>query len=358
MRYQYALFALIAIIASAAGAQEPAQPPLAGAVTIDSANSGWTWAGMTPYDDPECLNGAGRAGGPGTTASYTFDGTGVDLYVIRGESIAVDGRLHKVGRIAVKLDNQFDSEIAISYATTQHRYLAFSAQDLPPGQHTIHISPVAGWAVIDYLTITPSKPGAATAVVGKDSGPSRPQDASVSSELGPTSNVTLVPYAYRTLHGKDNAQPVATSIDRLDEFGKTNEWVKYLQFQGRSAGVPYFGTRSYQLPADIDVSAVKRIDVQVNYLGPLAERQSWTWYLFDWTTQTWTPIGSNAGTVGWDHWSTLSFTVNQSAGQLVQPGGALLLATASNNAADDADIDYEAVTVTFAKSGLGRKSDN
>jgi len=327
----------------AAGTTVVQKPPVDAPIIVDSGNAGWTWNGMSVYDDPQCQNGTGRAGGPGSTADYAFDGTGVSVYVLRTDNVIVDGKAHKVGRIAVKLDNTFNSEIAISHQETEYGYIAFSAQDLTPGHHTLHIAPVAGWAVIDHLTVTPGKidplhPGQSA------------QQPDAPANLGPTSTIDLVPYAYHTLRGKDNAQPVATTIDQLDEDGNTNNWFKYLQFQARTAGAPYFGTRAYHAPIDIVPSGVTRLDIKVNYLGPLPVLQIWTWYLFDWSTQTWTPVGSSAGSAGWNHWSTLSFTVDQAASRFVQAGtGEIALATGSNNAADDADIDYEKVTVSYSK---------
>jgi len=338
----YSIFVLMCSLPAAGTTMVP-KPPVDAPVIVDCANAGWTWTGMSPYNDTQCLNGAGRAGGPGSTADYAFDGSGVSICVLRAESIVVDGKAHKVGRIAVKLDSTFNSEIAISYPEAQYGYVAFSAQDLTPGHHTLHIAPVAGWAVIDHLTITPARIDPA-----HPGQPNRQPDTP--SDLGPVSTIDLVPYAYRTLNGKDNAQPVAATIDHLDEDGNTNDWFKYLQFQARTAGAPYFGTRAYHAPVTVDPAAVAKLDIKVNYLGPLSDLQKWTWYLYDWSTQTWTPIGSNAGAPGWSHWSTLSFTVDQGAGRFVQAGtGEIAMATASNNAADDADIDYEKVTVTYHK---------
>jgi len=335
------LLGLSATLTTPSIALNTAPPTKDGPVTISSANSGWTWTGWSTFDDPECMDGAGRAGSPGSTASFTFDGSGVSLNVLRGASISVDGHPHKIGRIAVKLDDTFNSEISINYPDTQHGYVAFSAQDLRPGRHTIRIMPVAGWAVVDYLTITPSKAGSASTDLSS---------ATSHDDPGPLSELSILPQAYKTFQGKDNQQPVATSIDTLDESGKMNDWVKYLQFQGRTAGTPYFGTRIYHVPVDVAPASVHRLNVAVNYLGPLPSLQTWTWFLYDWTTQTWTAIGTNAGSVGWEHWSTLSFTVDHQASHYVQAGtGEIDLATGSNNAADDADIDYERITIGRSK---------
>jgi len=160
---------------------------------------------------------------------------------------------------------------------------------------------------------------------------------------------TLVPTAYKTTYGKDNGQPVGTSIDVLDESGTTNNWSKYLQFQARSAQGTYAGSRDYYMTGDLASESMTNLTVKVNYLGPLSTLQVWTWYIHNWTKNSWDPIGTNTGTLGWTGWSILKFSPTGPPANYVRSGDGLIqLGTASNNAADDADIDYEAVIVTYS----------
>jgi len=163
---------------------------------------------------------------------------------------------------------------------------------------------------------------------------------------------TLVPMAYKTVFGKDNAQPVSSSIDVLDESAKMNVWTKYLQLQARTANCAYTGTRDFYMTGDLASERISDITVKVNFLGPLPTLQVWTWYIHNWTTNAWDQIGTNPASRGWDAWTTLKFTTTGSPSSYVRSGDGLIqLGTTSNNAADDADIDYEAVVVDYSAKG-------
>jgi hypothetical protein len=163
---------------------------------------------------------------------------------------------------------------------------------------------------------------------------------------------TLVPMAYKTVFGKDNAQPVSSSIDVLDESDKMNVWAKYLQFQARSASCAYTGTRDFYMTGDLTSERVTDITVKVNFRGPLPTLQVWTWYIHNWTTNAWDQVGTNPSSPGWDAWTTLKFTATGSPLAYIRSGDGLIqLGTTSNNAADDADIDYEAVVVDYFTKG-------
>ncbi len=159
---------------------------------------------------------------------------------------------------------------------------------------------------------------------------------------------TLVPVSYSTTSGSSNAQPVGSSIDVLDESGTTNTWSKYVQFQSRTSGIAYAGTRNYNLPTSIAPGSITNIQVKVNYLGPLTSVQTLTWSIYNWSTNSWVSIGTNAGVQGWAGWTIFSLQPTGTIANYVRASDGLIqLRTVSNNTADDANIDYEAVLVTY-----------
>lgn len=167
-----------------------------------------------------------------------------------------------------------------------------------------------------------------------------------------TRTATLVPLSYKTIYGKDNGQPAASSIDLPDETGTMNVWAKYLQFQARTAHTAYAGSRDYYMVGDVASEHLTDITVKVNYLGPLYSLQVWTWYIHNWTTGAWDSIGTNATSPGWTGWTIFTFTpTSQPADYVRTSDGLIQVATSSSNAADDADIDYEAVVVGYSTNG-------
>jgi len=163
---------------------------------------------------------------------------------------------------------------------------------------------------------------------------------------------TLAPLAYKTVIGKDNGQPAASSIDILDESGTVNVWAKYLQFQARSAHSTYAGSRDYYMTGDVASEHLIDLTVKVNYLGPLYSLQVWTWYIHNWTTNSWDAIGTNQASPGWGSWTILTFTPTGHPADYVRTSDGLIqIGTSSNNSADDADIDYESVIVNYSAKG-------
>ena len=157
------------------------------------------------------------------------------------------------------------------------------------------------------------------------------------------STITIVPSSYVTTLGTTGGQPVASSIDILDESGTANTWNKYVEFDGL-----YTGYQVFALPATIAASSVTNMQVEVNYQGPAAANQTWTWSIYNWTTAAYVGVGTNAGAPDWGAWKILTFTVPGTLSNYVNPtNGQIRIQLSSNNSSDSADIDYEAVIVTF-----------
>src|SRR5258708_2575572 len=159
---------------------------------------------------------------------------------------------------------------------------------------------------------------------------------------------TLVETSYVTTAGNASSQPVATSINLLDESGTSSTWSKYVEFNTNLNAV-YAGYQLFTLPTSIAPSSVTGIQVQVNYRGPSTATQTWTWQLFNWTTNSYVTIGTNASAPSWGAWMILNFNATGTLANYVRNSdGQIKVQLLSNNASDAADIDYEAVLVTYS----------
>ena len=161
---------------------------------------------------------------------------------------------------------------------------------------------------------------------------------------------TLVPTSYTTTAGSDGGQAVATSIAIQDLTGSQDSWSKYVEF-GPNGSQKYDGYQSFTLPTSITPASITSIQVKVNYRGPDSATQIWTWRIYDWTTNSYTTVGTNATAPSWGNWTVLNFNVNGSLANYVRNSdGKIRIGLSANNTADSADIDYEAVIVN---SGTG-----
>lgn len=160
----------------------------------------------------------------------------------------------------------------------------------------------------------------------------------------------LVPQSYTTTAGSAGGQPVS-AIGLLDSSGTGNSWNKYVEF-GVSRSVPYAGYQSFQLPAAIAPSRITGLQVKVNYQGPNAATQAWTWRLYNWSTGSYVTVGSNAAAPSWGAWTMLQFNASGLLASYVNPATReIRVQLTANNVADAADIDYEALVVTSNDTG-------
>ncbi|MGA8309619.1 MAG: hypothetical protein WB755_06290, partial [Terriglobales bacterium] len=201
-----------------------------------------------------------------------------------------------------------------------------------------------GSGVATSATFTANATAGSYTVTASVAGVSTPANfaATNTAATGQTTVTTLVPLSYVTTAGTTSGQPVASSIDLLDESGTSNIWNKYVEFQGKYAGYQVFN-----LPVGIAPSAVKSIQIQFNYQGPATASQTWTWQIYDWVSAAYVTVGTNTGAPDWGAWKLFTFTVPGTLSNYVRSSdGQVRIQLLSNNAADAADIDYEAVIVS------------
>ena len=160
-------------------------------------------------------------------------------------------------------------------------------------------------------------------------------------------SVTLHPVAYVTLLGADGGQPVSVLSVR-DQSGTQNNWNKYVEFDTSSSASPsYMGYRTYSLSTSVAPASLQSLQLQANYMGQSTTYQRWTWHIYDWTTGTWVAIGDNTAANEW-RWTLLTFNIGGTLAHYVNPQGQARIDVEANNAYDNADLDYEALVVTYA----------
>ena len=157
---------------------------------------------------------------------------------------------------------------------------------------------------------------------------------------------TLIPTSYTTTQGSTGGQSVST-LGIMDESGLANDWNNYIEFYGQSVSTSYTGYTSYTLPTSITPTSVTSIQVQADYRGPSTPNQVWTWKIYDWVHGAYVTIGDNTFAPSWGSWKVLNFNVwGNLANYIRTSDGAIRVQLLSNNSADNANIDYEAVVVT------------
>lgn len=96
------------------------------------------------------------------------------------------------------------------------------------------------------------------------------------------------------------------------------------------------------------------MQLQTNFLGPLESTQTWTWQIFDWPHNAFVNIGDNYIAPQHGPWTILSFNLsgNNLANYVRPSDGQIRIGFMSNNAADDAYLYYEALTITTAPTSI------
>ena len=164
---------------------------------------------------------------------------------------------------------------------------------------------------------------------------------------------TLSPDSLTTTSGSIGSGQNVAHLGTKDQSGSQDDWNKYVEFIGA-----YNGYRTYSLPSAVDADDVTGIEVSVNYRGPATAQQTWTWSLYNWSSSSWTSVGSNASAPSWGSWKQLNFASPSNASSFVNSSGDIRVRLAANNSADAANVDYESLTVTSADGSGGNGSGN
>ncbi len=154
---------------------------------------------------------------------------------------------------------------------------------------------------------------------------------------------TLTPTSLVSTKGSIAAGQSVSNLAVKDQSGTADTFSKYVEFDTTSTG--YAGYRQYSVPSSTAPSSVTGISVAANYKGPTNAEQKWTWALYNWSTSSWTSVGTNVGTSSWV-WKSLAFASPASASSYVSSAGAVRVQLSSTTGVDNALLDYEAITVS------------
>ena len=142
----------IAVTAYSCSAQTPGATPQAPA-TISDKDPGWIWDQMTSCVCPEPSPASAHAGGPGSSATYIFTGSGIEVFSISERELTVGSAAHRTGKVRITIDGQSKGEFA-EYTPGQTAGAAlFSIHGLPEKNHSLLIEAVDGWASVSSITV-------------------------------------------------------------------------------------------------------------------------------------------------------------------------------------------------------------
>ena len=136
----------------------PTQAAPAAPTTIDDSNTGWTWSGMSEFDDPGLKGGTGHAGMSGSYGVYTFTGTHVQVYAMGGPTVLLGGKRHRLGKLKVSIDSVEVGTFDLDRPEPTFDLMVCDAPGLKDGNHVLEVDPVSGWATIDYIKVIPDAP--------------------------------------------------------------------------------------------------------------------------------------------------------------------------------------------------------
>jgi hypothetical protein len=145
------------------------------------------------------------------------------------------------------------------------------------------------------------------------------------------------------VHQSGSAVGNLSALNVRDQNWEDDNPARYVRFV--TPGRRYTGYRTYQLPAGVTAVSVSALRVEVNYFGPLKSTQTWTWSLFNWNTNTWVGIGDNAAAPD-SEWKVLIFSPASPA-RFISASGGIRLRLVSNNAFEDARLDYEGIHILY-----------
>jgi len=108
---------------------------------------------MTTCTDLALLNAAGRAGGPGACAIYTFSGPNVQVFGLTAADVEVDGVRHRLGKLKISIDGHVKETVNVHKTEMRSDGMLFEVTGLAAGNHVVQLEPVDGWAVVECLKL-------------------------------------------------------------------------------------------------------------------------------------------------------------------------------------------------------------
>jgi hypothetical protein len=152
--------------------------------------------------------------------------------------------------------------------------------------------------------------------------------------------IILTPVSLTTTAGFIGAGQSVLSLAVRDLAGTTDDWDRYVEFSRR-----YVGYLTYLVPARVAPASIVGITVEVNYRGPAASAQTWTFWLRDWHSNAWVPVGTNEMAPDRSTWKTLTFVAPGTPSDYVSLRRILEVQLSGGPQDDAADVDYLTVVL-------------
>jgi len=137
-------------------AQTPSAAPAA--VRVDDKAPGWIWDRMSSCTSLSSTIASAHAGGPGSSATYIFTGTGVTIYGVPARTVEVNNVVYRTGKLRVTIDGQVKGEFP-EYAAGQSPDAPLcTIRNLAYANHSIYLEPVDSWAGVSSLNLNSEAP--------------------------------------------------------------------------------------------------------------------------------------------------------------------------------------------------------
>lgn len=158
-------------------------------------------------------------------------------------------------------------------------------------------------------------------------------DAAVTTDIAPN--------AIKNTQG--SASGSVAALAEQDQGGADDTPAAYVLF--KTPGKKYIGFRTFTLPSVIRAKQISSALLQVNFKGPAATQQVWTWSIYNWKTGRWIKLGSSVNTAA-NSWNGLSFPIANMV-PYVSGTNKVRVRIASSNASADAKLDFEGLQITY-----------
>lgn len=165
------------------------------------------------------------------------------------------------------------------------------------------------------------------------------------SSATPVNNGSIILYPVSITNNKGVYTGSIESLKVYDQQKTEDTASKYVVFQPN--GTPaYQGYHSFQLPAGITPSSISTLDLYLNYKGSSSGKQIWTWFVYDWTTNSWVKLGAVTNVSAWKE---IHLSVKPPA-RFFSKDGEIRFQLQSKRASGEIKIDYEAIQIKLGSS--------
>jgi uncharacterized protein YkwD len=160
---------------------------------------------------------------------------------------------------------------------------------------------------------------------------------------GDASTKVLTAVSHRTERGSARGSTSALAI--MDQSGSADKPSTYVSLM--TPRTSYRGYINFKLPTDIRPSSLNSMQLMINYKSLPANRQIWTWKLYNWTNGNWVIVGDNAAAKK-DRWTYSTFSLGNPV-RFISNRGELRLQLISGDSGGDAKLDYVAIKVGYGR---------